>query len=102
MAHKTNSKEQFKFNLWYYKISFKNKIKPAIYNIYNEFDYNYLENKRSSNFFVNNNSIYKNFLFIYYTKKNLTYFETNLFFLRSYLFLIKFHDINFFNFNYFK
>lgn len=93
MAHKTNSKEQFKFNIWYYKVSFKNKIKL------NTYDKTFLY--QHSNSILDNNCIYKNFLFIYITKKNLTYFETNLFFLKSYLFLIKFSDSSYFNVNYF-
>lgn len=79
MAHKTNSKEQYKFLYYNFKISFKTFL---------EIDKRYYLH----------NSIYTNFVFLYLTKKEFFDFETNLFFLKFFTVFINFNDLKYFNF----
>lgn len=77
MAHKTRSKEQYKFQFYSYKISF-------------------------SSIFLKNNSIdsvNKALLFSLITKKSFPQFETNLLFLKYYKVIFHFTDSTFFNYN---
>lgn len=78
MAHKNNSKEQYKFNFYAYAITFKNAPNDTGH--------------------LNNKSVFKNFLFLWAAKKNLFFLETNTLFLKSYKFYSNFSDRNFFKF----
>lgn len=79
MAHKTRSKEQYKFLYYNFKISFKT----------------YLEIEKK---YYSNNSIYTNFVFLFLTKKEFFNFETNLLFLKFFTVFINFNDFKYFNF----
>lgn len=79
MAHKTRSKEQYKFLYYNFKISLK---------VYLEINEKY----------YSNNSIYSTFVFLFLTKKEFFDFETNLLFLKFCTIFIKFNDKNYFNF----
>ena len=79
IAHKTNSKEQFKFSYYSFTISFKS--------IFDEIKLNE----------IHKNSMLSNFLFINATKKNITCFETNLLFIKKYNFFSSFKDSIYFN-----
>lgn len=76
MAHKNNSKEQYKFEFYSFVITFKTDS--------------------NNPFYFNNKSIYQNFILLWITKKNLFFLETNSLFLKSYIFYSSFSDTNFF------
>lgn len=76
MAHKNNSKEQYQFKFYAYVISFRS------------------DGGREKEF--KNESIFRNFLFLWITKKNFFFLETNTFFLKSYLFFSSYNDSFFF------
>lgn len=76
IAHKNWSKEQYKFQFFKFKITFKTFLKEN-----NDLD--------SSN---------KATLFVLLTKKKFPQFETNLFFLKNTNLIYNFNDFNFFNY----
>lgn len=76
MAHKTWSKEQYKFQYYKFKISFVSSFK----------DNNSVTSVNSA------------LLFSLLAKKNISNFETNVFFLKSFSFFFFFKDVNFFNY----
>lgn len=76
IAHKNWSKEQYKFQFFKFKITFKTFLKEN-------------NDLNSSN---------KSILFILLTKKKFPQFETNLFFLKNANLTYQFNDINFFNY----
>lgn len=78
MAHKNNSKEQYQFKFYSYVISFKSNA----------------EKEREHS----NKSVTSNFLFLWITKENFFFLETNTFFLKSYCFFSSFNDKTFFKF----
>lgn len=80
MAHKNWSKEQYKFQYYRFKISFKSFL--------------------SENFELH--TLNSALLFVFLTKKNFNNFETNLFFLKHTVLNINTHDNQFFNYNSFK
>jgi hypothetical protein len=73
MAHKKNSKEQFRLQYFLFKISFK--ISPLLKN------------------FTNNELLF----FILFNKKAFIFFETNLFFLKNFNIILKTKNTTFFN-----
>jgi len=79
MAHKNWSKEQYKFQFYNFKISFKVFLKKE--NILNKI----------------NSAI----LFVLLTKKSFPSFESNLLFLKSVIFFFNIYDKNYFNYNIF-
>ena len=74
MAHKNNSKEQFKKQFFFFKITFKNNI-----NISKTLNFNQI------------------LLIILLLKKNFFFYETNLFFLKSFFFYFVIKKNFFFN-----
>ena len=76
IAHKNWSKEQYKFQFFKFKITFKAFLK---------------ENNELS-------SSNKSILFVLLTKKKFPQFETNLFFLKNINLIYYFNDFNFFNY----
>lgn len=79
IAHKKNSKEQYKFLFYNYTISFNARIDKNITNL-------------------DNSSIYSTIIFFFLTKKNFFNFETNLLFLKNFKTFLTFKDSNYFNF----
>lgn len=75
IAHKTWSKEQYVFQFYLIKISFKTKSS--------------LDTPQSVN---------AGFLAIFYSSKHFPIFETNLFFLKYFKFIILFNDKNYFSY----
>lgn len=76
MAHKNNSKEQYKFLFYSYTVSFKSNF--------------------DKNEAITNNSVIKNYLFFWTVKKQLLPFDTNVFFLKSCSFFSTCNDPLFF------
>lgn len=82
IAHKTNSKEQYKFSFYSFIIKFSTINFKKTENLISD----------DANHTLKKNSMYSNFLFIWITKKNLFSIETNLFFLKSYYFFSTYSD----------
>lgn len=76
IAHKNWSKEQYKLQFFFFKVSFKNVL--------------------IEDYYMNPNHA---LLMLLSTKKSFSSFETNLFFLKSYYVMFCFNNTKYFNYN---
>jgi hypothetical protein len=89
IAHKTNSKEQYKFNFYNFNVSL------PFTDIISNKNTGVSKNKTNNPIIFSINNI---LLFLLFSKRSVESFETNLFFLKNYKFFFKFNDNIFYNF----